>query len=109
DSPRTGPAGQVREPLRKYALAGREWSRPANGWFVPVRARDPDRDPALRRVLVPGSEMLRGVPRAGQLGLSVVAFGDDSGDAPADAGQWTLRALRHAVAHCFSSVSGYLF
>jgi hypothetical protein len=51
----------------------------------------------------PGSETRRGVPQAGQPGLGVVAFGDDSGDAPADASQY---ALSHVVGHHSSSVSG---
>ena len=66
-------------------------------------------NPARRRALVPGSEPLRGVPQAGHPGLGVVALGDDSGDAPADASQWTLCALRHVVVHSSSSVSGHLF
>jgi len=40
---------RVREPLRKSMLAGRAWARPASGWFVRERPRDPDRGsgPAL--------------------------------------------------------------
>jgi hypothetical protein len=53
--------------------------------------------------------MRRGVPQAGHPGLGVVAFGDDGGDAPADAGQRTPYALRHVVVHRSSSVSGHLF
>src|SRR4249920_2013511 len=52
----------------------------------------------------PRSETLRGVPRAGQPGLGVVALGDDSGNAPADTGQRTPHVLRHVVVHCSSSV-----
>jgi len=84
---------RVREPLR----------------FVPERAGDPDRESGPASVLVPGSEMHRGVPRAGQPGLGVVALGDDSGEAPADASQGTRYALRHVVVHRSSSVSGHLF
>jgi hypothetical protein len=50
-----------------------------------------------------------GVPQAGHPGLGVVAFGDDGGDTPADAGQRTPYALRHVVVHGSSSVSGHLF
>jgi hypothetical protein len=52
--------------------------------------------------------MRRGVPRAGQPGLGVVALGDESGDAPADASQWARYALRHVGVHHFLLSSGYL-
>src|ERR1700729_1998608 len=54
------------------------------------------------------SETRRGVPQTGQPGLRIVAFGDDSGDAPGDARQWAPHALRHVVIHRSSSVSGQL-
>ena len=40
-----GPAhpDRVIEPLRRSTLAGRAWVRPASGWLVQERARDPDR------------------------------------------------------------------
>ena len=97
-------------PAAETTLAGRAQARPASGWFVQERASEPDRGsvpaPAAR---APGSEMLRGVPRTGHPGLGVVALGDDSGDAPANASQRTPHALRHVVVHYSSSVSGYLF
>jgi hypothetical protein len=52
--------------------------------------------------------MRRSVLRPDQTGLGVVALGDDSGDAPADASQWTRYALRQVVVHRFSSVSSHL-
>jgi len=52
--------------------------------------------------------MLRGVPQAAHPGLGVVALGDDRGDAPADASQWTPYALRHVLVHRSSLVSGHL-
>jgi hypothetical protein len=55
-----------------------------------------------------GSEMRSSVLRADQPGLGVVALGDDSGEAPPDASQWTLCALRQVVVHGFSSVSSHL-
>jgi hypothetical protein len=51
------------------------------------RARDPDRESGpAPGAGSPGSETRRGVPRAGQPGLGIVAHGDDSGEAPADDG-----------------------
>jgi hypothetical protein len=58
--------------------------------------------------LVLGQVRVRGVPQAGQLGLGVVALGDDCGDATANARQWTPYSLRLVVAHGSSSVSGDL-
>src|SRR5690348_13970780 len=55
------------------------------------------------------SEMRWRVPQAGHTGLGVVALSDDSGDTPAEASQGALYALRHAVIHRSSSVSGHLF
>ena len=52
---------RVREPSRKSTLAGR--ARPASGWFVQERARDPDRNPARRRALVPLGQKRAGVFR----------------------------------------------
>src|ERR1700729_1597454 len=54
------------------------------------------------------SETRRGVPQTGQPGLRVIAFGDDSGDAPGDAHQLALHTLRHVVTHRSSSISGQL-
>jgi len=95
--------------LRESRPVGRALARPASAWFVQRRARIRIGNPARHRVLVPGSETCRGVPQAGQPGLGVVAFGDDSGDAPADAGQWAPYALPHVVVHRSSSFSGQLF
>jgi len=90
-------------------VAGKAWALPASGWFVPERLRDPDRKfgPGAGRQF-PRSETLRSVQQAGHPGLGVVALGDDRGDAPANACQWTPYALRDVVVHRSSSVSGYV-
>jgi hypothetical protein len=54
-------ADTVREPLRKAALAGRAWARPASGWLAQERARDPDRKASPE----PGASSPRGQKRSG--------------------------------------------
>ena len=107
-------AGQAPGPLTSLSLpanpgkpAGRGPGRLAAGSCrsgLEIRIRNPDR----RRALVSWSETRRGVPQAGHPSLGVVALGDDSGEAPTDASQWTPHALRHVVVHRSSSFSGHL-
>ena len=99
-----GDPARVGEPSRKPTPAGRAWVsverlvRAGAGLEIQVRIR---RAPGAS---FPGSETSRGVPRADQPSLGVVALGDDSGDAPADPSQRSPYALRHVVVHRSSSV-----
>ena len=99
-----GDPARVGEPSRKPTPAGRAWV-PSSGWFVQERgSRSRSGSGRAPGASFPGSETRRGVPRADQPSLGVVALGDDSGDAPADPSQRSPYALRHVVVHRSSSV-----
>ena len=77
-------------------------SRPAAGSCSSgARIRSPTSTPGAG----PGSEKRWGAPRAAHPGRGVIALGDDSGNPPADAGQWAPCALGHVVVHHSSSIA----
>jgi hypothetical protein len=85
--------------------AGRPGMGPASQRLVRAAAGPGIRSPAPGPGTGPGLEKRWGAPRAAHPVRGVVALGDDSGNPPADAGQWGPRALGYVVVHHSSLIA----